>query len=167
MEKDENARQRAAQTLERMRQEIDDEAKQLGLTADSRGLSEQVQQIVVAGEGLLAQARPVKFSAAATAWAEALRSDSMHRTGFESRLSAASAGRGSAARRADLVHGSRDLELASRAVAKARASSTLDASTLSAIAGTIRTLADRSERTGGLHPATLPANDLMRLAAAS
>lgn len=164
MEKDENARQRAAQTLERMRQEIDDEARQLRLAADSRELSEQVQQIVDAGNGLLAEARPVKFSAAATAWAQALLHDSTHRAGFEARLSAAA--QAEAVRPdADFVH-ARDLELASRAVAMTRASSTVDASTLAAIAGAIRTLADRSERIGGLHPATLPATDLMTLGAA-
>jgi hypothetical protein len=88
----------------------------------------------------------------------------LHRAGLEARLSAAA--QAEAVRSDGDLLRARDLELAGRAVSVARTSSATDATAIAAIAGAIRTLTDRAASTGGLHPATMPASEQVKLAAA-
>ena len=115
---------RIGETLQRMRQDLQSVATQLGLNAGSDDLDNQLREKIAASDALVNAAKPIDFAAAVRQWAQDIRSDARQRLGLEGRLSAAAEAQ-AIRPDADLIL-ARDLEVASRAasaiVAPARGS---------------------------------------------
>lgn len=122
--KDQALAARISESLQRMRQDLQAVATQLGLSAGSDDLDNQLREKIAAADALVSAAKPIDFAAAARQWAQDIRSDARQRLGLEGRLSAAAEAQ-AIRPDADLVL-ARDLEVASRAasaiLASARAS---------------------------------------------
>lgn len=122
--KDQALAARIGETLQRMRQDLQAVASQLGLNAGSDNLENQLREKIAAGDALVNAAKPIDFASAVRQWAQDIRSDARQRLGLEGRLSAAAEAQ-AIRPDADLIL-ARDLEVASRAasaiVAAARGS---------------------------------------------
>ena len=117
---DANARNRLNQTLQRMREEIARDVRQLGLDPGAADLDTQLHAKSSAADALVQNARPVDFASAAKEWSRQIQADARQRLGLEGRLSAAA--QAEAIRRdADLIR-ARDLDLEARAAGAIAAS---------------------------------------------
>jgi hypothetical protein len=158
---DQSTRERLAQSVARMQNDISAETRGLGLSTSMPDLDAKLRELVAAEQALLTSAAPVDFAAAADLWANRLRINPQERTGLEARLSTAA--QAEAVRPdGDLVR-ARDLELASRAVAAVnsamRSTTKLDANsgTLEIAARDIRLLFDRPRSQRPVDLTTRPA----------
>jgi hypothetical protein len=156
-------RQRTRETIERMRQDIADDASHIGLHGESSDLKNQLRARIHNQEDVLSVAKPIDFATISADWGRQIRTDPQRRLGLEARLSAAA--QAEALRSdADLVR-ARDLELASRAaaalVASARGGRLPSRQTFETFASDLTALL----RAGQVRPNKSAANDPRRLAA--
>ena len=104
---------RASEMLERMRQDVNDQARQLGLNPEDAALDKLLQSKVDAGSETVAKVKQANFVEAAQAWSDQLLDDKNHAPMFDRRLSAAADVE--SARPDSNLQRAQDLNMASRA----------------------------------------------------
>ena len=104
---------RAAEMLERMRQDVNDQTRQVGLNPDDPNLEKQLETKAAQLRKAGTQGQPVNLAEAAQAWSDQLLDEKIHAPMFDRRLSAA-ADVESVRTDSDLQR-ARDLEMSSRA----------------------------------------------------
>ena len=112
---DDTGKQRRNQTLQRMREDIATQGRQIGLDPGSGDFANQIAAKAEAERTVIVGAASIDFVAAVRDWAREMQRDPQQRLGLEGRLSAAA--QAQAIRPdADLIQ-ARDLEFEARAVA--------------------------------------------------
>jgi hypothetical protein len=155
-EKDPKARLRLNETVERMKQEISLQARQLGLDTGAQDLSRQLDRIQTTGFAVAASRamKKANYAMVVAQWANELSHSPQKRLGMDARLSAAAQAE-SIQSDADLMR-ARDLELASRAAfavaTQVRSGQSGGAILLKAFVTDTSTLLGQARQPSQLHP---------------